>query len=333
MRSLCLRTGRFVAERIAPVCFRALSALVIGLGAEEFEVGRDRRAPRAAQVSAESGQLYTPMACAPAMPFGSHEGRRMCGVLLTALEEHPASFTRFALRKRLAVVSGDGALVEGGADHRHSSTAAAEKVFATLWPEGGVPACTLWDPFHRSDIASFRAIRASPLAAKLFDVVKQLDYLFGQSEGVLLFRGVAHLTDETPRALRAPGGTRKIVYLSGAPGNFIANYKLIRSSLWARIAWARGGHGTQTVQHLLDLSRDVGDIGFVAFVLLLHDILERTLRPYAVVVQGALEPCVLARADARLRQRLHLTQRGIQRLRCGLRPAPAIRSQRHCRSD
>lgn len=129
---------------------------------------------------------------------------------------------------------------------------------------------------------------------------------------------------EVARELRAPGGTRKIVYLSGAPGNFIANYKLIRGSLWARIAWAREGHGTQSVQHLLDLSRTVGDIGFVAFVLIFHDILHLTLRPFALAVQATLEPSVLAYTEERLRRRLQLTQPGIRNLRSPLICSPTL---------
>lgn len=107
--------------------------------------------------------LYTPMCCGPAMPFGSHEGNAMCAVLLQALRDHPAAFGEVALRARLACISGDGALVEGGPDHRHSSCAAAEKLWHAVFPEAGdAPTCTLWDPFHRTDVASWRAIRSSP---------------------------------------------------------------------------------------------------------------------------------------------------------------------------
>jgi hypothetical protein len=161
------------------------------------------------------------------------------------------------------------------------------------------------------------------MATRLFDCIKQLDYLFGQSDGVLLFRGIGELIDARPREIRAPGGTRKIVYLSGAPGNFIHNYKLIRTGLWARIAWSRAGHGTQTVGHLLDLSRVLSDVGFLLFAVVFHDILALTLRPFALQVQSACEPAVLAHAEGRLRQQLEDTGAGIISLRTEL-SSPAL---------
>lgn len=169
------------------------------------------------------------------------------------------------------------------------------------------------------------------MATRLFDCIKQLDYLFGQSDGVLLFRGIAEMIDARPREIRAPGGTRKIVYLSGAPGNFIHNYKLIRTGLWARIAWSRAGHGTQTVGHLLDLSRLLSDVGFLLFVVVFHDILALTLRPFALQVQSACEPAVLAHAEGRLRQQLEDTGAGIVSLRPELSsPSFAFETPRGC---
>ena len=100
----------------------------------------------------------------------------------------------------------------------------------------------------------------------MFDVVKQLGFLFGQSEGIVMFRGVAGQLGEKAVALRAPGGTRKIVYFSGAPGNLLRNYKVVRASLIARAQWAREGQSTQTATQLLELGRTLGDVPFVVFV-------------------------------------------------------------------
>ena len=120
------------------------------------------------------------------------------------------------LRARCVDISGDGAdLCERGPEHRHSSTAAAEKIWKTLFanasgqPNGGLspPLCTVWDPFRRVDNADWRAVRAVPLAVQVFDMSRQLDNLFGQSEGILFWRGVR---EPGSRSLRAPGGTRKV---------------------------------------------------------------------------------------------------------------------------
>ena len=244
------------------------------------------------------------MLSAPAMPVRSHGGNAMVALMLQTLTAHPAGLGRFACRARCSAVCGDGGLTRGGPDHRHSSTAAAEKLWEAFHEESGgddqVPICTVWDAFHRTDIAAWRAIRDTPAAAKVFDVVKQLDFLFGQSEGILMFRGVAGQLGEKAVALRAPGGTRKIVYLSGAPGNLLRNYKIVRASLIARAQWAREGHSTQTATQLLELGRTLGDVPFVVFVMLLEDVLSIILRPFAVQVQGACEPATLAGAQRRL---------------------------------
>ena len=161
-----------------------------------------------------------------------------------------------ALRARCAAVCGDGALCQGGPDHRHTSTAAAEKFWTILHPSasgaasGGpavdgvrssgaqgsgsgpsprqaVPLCAVWDPFHRVDAAAWRAIRSVPLAVRVFDTSKELDYLLAQGEGALFFRGArALLGGSESRSLRAPGGTRKIGHLSGTPGALLENYKV-----------------------------------------------------------------------------------------------------------
>ena len=232
-----------------------------------------------------TGKLYTPLHSAPAMPVGAHGGDRLADLMLKSMFSHPAQWGVRAMRSRCAAISGDGALCEGGPEHRHSSTAAAERLWKMLYPDcealssgggdpscggvspdddpsgGGVsphaagrpPTCTVWDPFHRVDLAAWRAIRQVPLAAKVFDVARQLDYLFGQSEGVLIFRGVAEFLNERPHQMRAPGGTRKVGYLSGTPGALLENLKVVMASLHARVAWVQDGHRHYSLDHLLEV--------------------------------------------------------------------------------
>ena len=171
-----------------------------------------------------TGRLYTPMHSAPAMPIGSHGGPAMASMLVTCMASHPACWDVGVMRARCSAISGDGQLCEGGTEHRHNSSAAAEKLWKIMFPnasgqpDGGLspPLCTVWDPFHRVDIATWRAVRAVPLAVKVFDMSRQLDCLFGQSEGVLFWR---HLRGPESRSLRAPGGTRKVGPISIPPSS------------------------------------------------------------------------------------------------------------------
>lgn len=73
--------------------------------------------------------------------------------------------------------------------------------------------CVHWDPFHRLDVGMWRAIKAVALATLVFDVARQCDHLFGESEGILLFRGAADLLGLDRKNIKAPGGTRKIAPL------------------------------------------------------------------------------------------------------------------------
>jgi hypothetical protein len=181
-----------------------------------------------------TGRLYLPMHSAPAMPFGAHGGQSLSDLLVRSLSDHPARWGLRDLRSRCAVVCGDGGLCEGGVEHRHSSTAAAEKNWKQLYPDcsadginESAPLCTVWDPFHRIDVAAWRAIRSVPLAVKVFDASKEIDHLMGQADGVLLFRGVKELLGESAGVVRAPGGTRKVGHLSGTPGSILENFKAI----------------------------------------------------------------------------------------------------------
>jgi hypothetical protein len=167
--------------------------------------------------SSRKGLLYMPLHRALAMPFGSHGGDNMVQLLLSSLRSHPASWGLGALQARCATVCGDGALCEGGPEHRHRSTAAAEKLWRAVHPDGfgslspPPPMCTMWDPFHRIDAAAWRAIRSVPAAVLVFDTAKQLDYMFGQSDGALLYKGVVAFMGQEKRArqVRAPGGPAK----------------------------------------------------------------------------------------------------------------------------
>ncbi len=263
-------------------------------------------------VSRHTGTLYSPMFAAPPMPFGSHSGHEMAVLMLQALADHPAGWGLHALRSRCSSLCGDGGLCIGGPEHRHHSSDAVGKMWRMIhsdpvvaYPDGppvSPPECCVWDPFHRADNAGWRAIRAVPLALQVFDVSKQLDALLAQSEGVILFRGVADQLDESPHAIRAPGGTRKIVYLSGTPSSIVENYRIITAALHGRVAWVQAGHRHQSLSYLFELGRTLSDPTFVTFTLLLSDILSMVVRPFAKQVQAACEPVVFQSAVNKLRK-------------------------------
>ena len=151
----------------------------------------------------------------------------MASLLVTCMASHAACWNVGVMRARCSAISGDGALCEGGPEHRHTSTAAAEKLWKIMFPnasgqpDGGLspPLCTVWDPFHRVDIAVWRAVRAVPLAVKVFDMSRQLDCLFGQSEGVLFWRQVGPISIPPSSQLQSIASTFSVspCYLNPSP--------------------------------------------------------------------------------------------------------------------
>lgn len=149
-------------------------------------------------------------------------------------------------------------------------------------------------------IAGWRAIKAVPIADKLFDIARQLDNLFGQSDGVLAFRAVTAELQEKSTSIVAPGGTRKIGYLSSTPGSLTSNFKVIVAGIHARLEWAKQGHGSQTQGSLVELGRLISDPALVTFALCFDDIMRRGVRPFVLSVQKGLEPDILLKCQQRL---------------------------------
>ena len=270
-------------------------------------------------VSARNGRLYNPMHSGRAMPIGSHSGDAMVALVREALLEHPAAWGPFTLRARAASVGGDGGLCRGGPDHRHKSPGTAEKLWRVIHPDPAAPVCSSWDPFHRVDIAVWRAVRQHEAMLDVFDLAKEVDYLFGQSEGVVIFRSVATALDEDVHRIAAPGGTRKVVYLSTVPGGLVSNYKTIRSGLWARLEWKQAGHSTHSLAKLMDLGRRLSGVRVVVHLVCLQDVLSVIVRPFAKQVQRQVEPCTLLLAQTAVLGRIRHCRLLVRRVRVLLR--------------
>ena len=252
------------------------------------------------------GKIHCPFFDAPAMALGSHRGQNMCSLMLKTLEEHPVTFGVRVLRQRLSSVCGDGAMTIGGPDHRHNSNKAAELLWQTVHAElkGQVPDMTVWDAFHRVDVAMWRAVKKVPLSKAVFDTAKRLDQLFCRGEGLLVYRGTVAAMSMNATSIRAPSGTRKVGYLAGTPGSVLQNYKAVICSVHARLELVRGKQSVQTLTHLADICRVLTDVSFIAFSAFFDDLLRDTLHPFSTQVQKAIEPAVFARAERRIMGRL-----------------------------
>ena len=229
--------------------------------------------------------FYSCLLNARPLQFGGKQGVDLAAHWEAAFAHHPSGYGMPVLRARCACLSGDGALTEGGPEHRHKSTRAAEIFWTQIHPRG--PRCTTWDHFHRSDIAFWRGIKAIPLAVTCFDLAKELSYLFAWGDGAQLFRGVADAVGELGSSrIVCAGGTRKVSYISMAPGNLVSNYPKYVSGLWARIAWAQEGHGAHKIHHLLDVGQRLQSASVVVFATVLGDVLGARLAPFSRLCKG-----------------------------------------------
>lgn len=153
----------------------------------------------------------------------------------------------------------------------------------------------------------------------LFELAKEVEYLFGMSDGVHIMRAVAVHCREKVARLRAPGGTRKVAYLSGVPGSLVDNFGVLLKSLWARVAWAQAGHSAQTIAHLLDVGRRLADPKTLTVMMLAHDIFRGIVRPFALRVQAHLEPANFFKFQELVLSQIRAAQRCLSRLRRILR--------------
>lgn len=181
--------------------------------------------------------------------------------------------------------------------------------------EGSRLLCTSWDPFHRIDLACTRAVRSVAAAQELFDLARAVDSLFGVGEGRLIARAAASASGSHLMQTRAPGGTRKVVYVSGVPSNLIRNFQMYVSGLHARLAWRAAGHSAQSLGGLAEVGRRLSSIEFVAFLVMFNDILQQVIRPYALLIQKAVEPSVGHWAGQRLLLKLRNMSESVLTLR------------------
>eukprot|EP00439_Symbiodinium_sp_Y106_P058011 s4012_g8.t1 len=237
----------------------------------------------------------------------------MCAVALEAFEQHAGQYGREQLRSRLALVGGDGAVCAGGEDARHASSGAAELIFEAVH-EHHAPPMTDWDAFHRDDLAVSRAIKSTPAAKHLYDVVAALNSCFGMSEGRTILRAVGATLDEHVQEQHRFGGTRKVGHMNEVPKNLIRNFKAIGVAIHTRMQWRRSGHGTWSLDSLTQLARCINDPSFVVFLILFGDLTAGPLREHAHLVQKSSEPWLVRKQDERLLEHITALKTSFQRL-------------------
>ncbi|CAE7237087.1 unnamed protein product, partial [Symbiodinium sp. CCMP2592] len=71
-----------------------------------------------------------------------------------------------------------------------------------------------------------------------------------------------------------------------APGSLLINYRAIHAALHSRFELARAGFGSQSVAKLLEVSRRIAAVDFVAYMLLFDDLHSRVLYGRGQVLQS-----------------------------------------------
>ena len=118
---------------------------------------------------------------------------------------------------------GDGALVRGGEQAKHPSTAAMD----TLWEDvAKANDNARWDAFHQLNVAGSQALTLSAMMTKFSNVLKRQEHLFALGQGKVLRSSLAEHLDQPDLRIMAMCGHRKLGYLSGVPARWLKNYRV-----------------------------------------------------------------------------------------------------------
>eukprot|EP00930_Biecheleria_cincta_P072868 TRINITY_DN6020_c0_g1_i1.p1 TRINITY_DN6020_c0_g1~~TRINITY_DN6020_c0_g1_i1.p1 ORF type:complete len:1338 (-),score=151.28 TRINITY_DN6020_c0_g1_i1:155-4168(-) len=226
---------------------------------------------------------------APSMGL-THKGDAQCELVLQCLSAPPWDLDVHALRRRLSLVGGDGAVAKGGPEAKRNSTGAANLVWQRVHPGSSFDGSE-WDLFHREVIAGKRAAEQSPAAAEIHEVSKLLVSLFGIGAGRVLLRGVADLVGTKDRRVAGTSGTRSSVYNARLAANMIDNFASYHSGIRARMVMVQEGSSSQTLSKLVGFGRRLCVLDFVSFLLLFRDAQEGFMKPFVLSSEKmALEP-------------------------------------------
>jgi len=249
-------------------------------------------------VDATTGRLGAKAIDLPMLRVGGHAAVALCDVTLKTLRQHPARLNSAALRARLGLIGGDGAIVKNGP--KHPSVGAAEQMWNTLHPLANNFECTYWDVWHRFCKVIEKTMGNSSASQELLDVLTATERMLGLGEGKMLCSAVSNWMNVAPANVRGPGGTRA-VYQASLPGRFLEQYKVIALSMHAKLGWKKAGHGSTTLESLRAISRRLSSCDFVLYATLMSDVLERVVIPYGMAVQSvSLEPWIVAGMETQM---------------------------------
>ena len=238
--------------------------------------------------SVQAGCRIRQRLCAALSEALRKRGPLQTSLVLNALCSHPAHLSREKLRKRLALISGDGALTSGGPQSVHPSSRALELLWAEVRPDVPDRPLVDWDLFHRLCTAVGHAIAHTPATAEIFDVGRALGQLFGTGDGRALYRSaMASLGNASTFRVGLPdqGGSRKVVQLVRTIQYIMAHMRDLHASLHARIGLTEAGLTSQTKDKLVDVCRRVSEVSFVVYSLAVMDTMQRLIVPLALVAQ------------------------------------------------
>jgi hypothetical protein len=239
----------------------------------------------------EAGQLTTRLLAAPS--YGTdHSGLGTVALIREALWEHPARLTKQMLASTVSLAAGDGAVCEGGEDHRHTSTSACEIFMRQiLGPDRGnglMPhfIASDWGLFHRVDVAIKHALKGSAAAQEVMDVGLAMGALFGVGEGRVLYRSAIHELGETPLVVPDQGGTRKIVALMRTIRYLISQLRHLHAGLHARIVMRDNGTLKRSLAGLVTVGRRLTSVDFIFFATAVVDCFSQTIERIALQAQN-----------------------------------------------
>jgi hypothetical protein len=202
-------------------------------------------------------------------------GQAVIDHTLAGLAGLPQPILAQTLQARLAVTCGDGLLAPGGPERRlGKGTQAMRNIWKGLKRD---PLC-VWDPFHVFDIVGKKAL-SHPVAADFFQLVKQLEHIFGLGQGRHLDRCIASYLGVEFRACQSTGGTRKVVYLCGVPQRLLVKFRTFYIGLMAKMKHSFAHRGSYSFAKLRGIGKMLCDLPTLTFVLVLVSFLEEKVRP------------------------------------------------------
>ena len=171
-----------------------------------------------------------------------------------------------------------------------------------------------WDEFHRWNKVHQRSTKAVGMAANFFQLLRDLENVFGFGQGRLIDRQAATFAGESWLAGKAPGGTREFVYLAGIPERFLQKWRFYYEAVDMRREHSEANRTGHDRFWWVDLGHRLGAASAPVFALL-HSTVYRALTPHVLFVQkpGSL-PDARARSLAGATSTLKKVRACIQKL-------------------